>query len=154
MSMFESGSPRWSSRMRSIFRVMVGALFMLHGTQKLFGFPPSDALPGPVNLMSMMGVAGMLEVLGGALIVLGLLTRPVAFLLAGEMAVAYFTVHHPRAFLPISNGGELAVLYCFSFLYLVFAGAGVWSLDAMIARGKRHEEALEERQRRPFDRAA
>jgi putative oxidoreductase len=154
MSMFESGSPIWSSRMRSILRIVVGALFVIHGTQKLFGFPPNEMMPGPVSLTSMMGAAGLLEVVGGALIILGLLTRPVAFLLAGEMAVAYFTVHHPRALLPISNGGELAVLFCFSFLYLMFAGAGVWSLDAMIARGKRHEEVLDERQRRAIDRVA
>ena len=154
MSMFESGSPMWSSRMRSLFRIVVGVLFIFHGTQKLFGFPPNEMMPGPVSLMSQMGVAGLLEVVGGTLIILGLLTRPVAFLLAGEMAVAYFTVHHPRALLPISNGGELAVLFCFSFLYLMFAGAGVWSLDAMIARGRHREETLDERQRRTLDRVA
>src|SRR6476646_6524957 len=115
MSMFEPGSPRWTSRMLSVFRIVVGLLFMLHGTQKMFGFPPSNMPPMSFNLMSQMGVAGVLEVFGGALIVLGFLTRPVAFLLAGEMAVAYFQAHLPRSIYPISNGGEPAVLYCFSF---------------------------------------
>jgi putative oxidoreductase len=134
MSMFEPGSPRWTSRMLSVFRIVVGLVFMLHGTQKLFGFPPSNMPPMPFNLMSQMGVAGVLEVFGGALIVVGFLTRPVAFLLAGEMAVAYFQAHFPRSIYPTSNGGEPAVLYCFSFLYLMFAGGGAWSIDALFAR--------------------
>src|SRR3954465_6758786 len=117
MSMFEPGSPRWTSRMLSVFRIVVGLLFFLHGTQKMFGFPPSSMQMPPFNLMSQFGIAGVLETFGGALIVLGLLTRPVAFLLAGEMAVAYFTAHFPKGFFPVSNGGEAAVLYCFSFLY-------------------------------------
>ena len=106
MSMFEPGSPRWTSRMLSVFRIVVGLLFMLHGTQKMFGFPPSNMPPMPFNLMSQLGLAGVLEVFGGALIVLGFLTRPVAFLLAGEMAVAYFQAHFPRSIYPTSNGGE------------------------------------------------
>jgi putative oxidoreductase len=134
MSMFEAGSPRWTSRMLSVFRIVVGLLFMMHGTQKLFGFPPSNMPPMPFNLFSQMGIAGVLETFGGALIVLGFLTRPVAFLLAGEMAVAYFQAHFPRGIHPTGNGGEPAVLYCFSFLYLMFAGAGAWSIDALFAR--------------------
>jgi putative oxidoreductase len=120
--------------MLSVFRVVLGLSFMLHGTQKMFGFPPSNMPPMPFNPMSQIGVAGVLEVFGGALIVLGFLTRPVAFLLAGEMAVAYFQAHFPRGIFPTSNGGEPAVLYCFSFLYLMFAGGGAWSIDALFAR--------------------
>lgn len=134
MSLLESGSPLWTHRMRAIFRIVVGLLFIAHGTQKIFGFPPSP-MPGmPVDPFTALGVAGIIELVGGAMIVLGLLTRPVAFLLAGEMAVAYFRVHFPRGFFPINNGGELAVLYCFAFLYLMVAGAGAWSLDAILSR--------------------
>jgi len=136
MSLLQPSSSPWTARMLSIFRIVTGLLFMLHGTQKMFGFPPTDRPPMPFDLMSQMGLAGVLETFGGALIVLGLLTRPVAFLLAGEMAVAYFQAHFPRSFFPTVNGGEAAVLYCFSFLYLMLAGAGPWSVDAMIAGTK------------------
>jgi putative oxidoreductase len=138
--------------MLSVLRIVAGLLFMLHGTQKLFGFPPGQ-MPGTVELMSQMGLAGILEVFGGAAIVLGLLTRPVAFLLSGEMAVAYFQAHFPRGFYPTSNGGDPAVLYCFIFLYFVFAGAGAWSIDAMIARSK-HGDRIPELPRRHLDAAA
>jgi putative oxidoreductase len=139
--------------MRAIYRIVVGLMFIMHGTQKLLGFPPSP-MPGmPVDPMSTLGVAGSIELIGGALIVLGLLTRPVAFLLAGEMAVAYFRVHFPRGLLPINNGGEVAVLYCFAFLYLMLAGAGAWSLDAMIMRN-RHRGEPGVAQRRKIDTAA
>src|SRR5262245_36730011 len=104
MSMFDPGSARWTSRMLSIFRIVVGLSFMAHGTQKLFGYPPSQ-MPMQFQMFSQLGVAGVLEVIGGALIVIGFLTRPVAFLLAGEMAVAYFRVHFPRGVIPLSNGG-------------------------------------------------
>ena len=134
MSLLDSGSPVWTRRMRAIFRIVVGLLFITHGTQKIFGFPPSP-MPGmPVDPFTALGVAGIIELIGGAMLILGLLTRPVAFLLAGEMAVAYFRVHFPRDLFPINNGGELAVLYCFAFLYLMVAGAGAWSLDEMISR--------------------
>ena len=96
-----------------------------------------DAPPGTVELFSQMGVAGVLEVFGGMLIVLGLFTRPVAFIRAGQMAVAYFQFHAPQAFFPTTNGGIPAIMYCFFFLYLVFAGAGEWSVDAAIARSRR-----------------
>jgi putative oxidoreductase len=121
--------------MLSILRIMTGLLFMEHGTQKLLGFPPA-ANPGPA-LFSLLGVQGILELAGGILIVLGLFTRPVAFILAGDMAVAYFMSHAPRAFFPILNGGDLAILYCFVFLYLAVAGAGarVWSVDHFRRRG-------------------
>src|SRR3954467_4507090 len=115
MSMFEPGSPRWTSRMLSVFRIVVGLLFILHGTQKMFGFPPSNMPPMPFNLMSQIGLAGVLEAVGGALVLLGAFTRPVAFLLSGEMAVAYFQVHFQRGFFPTSNGGDTPVLFCFIF---------------------------------------
>jgi putative oxidoreductase len=117
----------WSPRMLSVLRIMTGLLFMEHGTQKLFGFPPSPN-PGPA-LLSLLGVQGILELIGGLLILIGFLTRPVAFILAGDMAVAYFMAHAPRGFFPVLNGGQLAILYCFVFLYLFVAGGGVWSVD-------------------------
>jgi putative oxidoreductase len=117
----------WSPRMLSVLRIMTGLLFLEHGTQKLFNFPPR-ANPGPA-LFSLLGLQGLLELVGGILIVIGLLTRPVAFILAGDMAVAYFMAHAPRGFFPLVNGGQLAILFCFVFLYLFVAGGGVWSVD-------------------------
>jgi putative oxidoreductase len=123
--------------MLSGFRIVAGLLFVTFGTMKLFNYPPSP-IPGmsPVALVSQMGAGGLLETIGGLLIVLGLFTRPVAFVLAGEMAVAYFQFHAPQSVFPTSNGGTPAILYCFFFLYLVFAGAGPWSIDALIARSR------------------
>ena len=121
---------RWSSyqsEFRSVLRIMTGLLLMQHGTQKLFNFP--DAAKGAAELMSLQGLAGVIEFFGGALFVIGLFTRPVAFLLCGFTAVAYWMVHGPKSFYPIMNGGELAALYCFVFLYFIAAGPGVWSLD-------------------------
>ena len=118
----------WAPRLLSVLRIMAALLFMAHGTMKLFGFPDSGR-PGP-ELFSLMGFAGTLEVIGGALLVIGLFTRPVAFILSGMMAVAYFMAHAPQGFHPIQNGGESAILFCFVFLYLVAAGAGSWSVDA------------------------
>ena len=119
--------------MLSVLRIMTGLLYLFHGTQKIFDWP-AGATPGPAyDLMTQRGLAGILETFGGAAIALGLFTRPVAFLLAGEMAVAYFQVHWPRAFFPIKNGGDNAVLFCFIYLYLMVAGGGPWSLDALIA---------------------
>lgn len=118
----------------AVLRIVTGLLFLEHGTQKLFGLPPR-AFPAP-ELLSLLGVAGILELVGGALILLGLFTRPVAFLLSGQMAVAYFLAHAPKSFFPAVNGGEAAVLYCFVFLYLCFVGAGAWSLDAGRARNR------------------
>lgn len=113
---------------------MVAAfLFIAHGTQKLFAMPLAQPRPA-VELMSQMGLAGALEVVGGTLILLGLFTRPVAFILAGEMAVAYFQAHFPRSFWPVLNGGEPAVLFCFLYLYFAAAGPGPWSLDALLSR--------------------
>ena len=115
---------------RSLTRVVVGFLFSLHGFQKLFGlFGGMGGKGGKAEFFSLMWAAGSLEAFGGLLIALGLFTRPVAFLLSGQMAVAYFQVHAPKGFWPIMNGGELAALYCFVFLWFAVAGAGPWSLD-------------------------
>ena len=134
---FESSQSEWNSRVLSVLRIVVAALFIEHGLQKLFGIPAGTTPRPPVALMSQMGLAGVLETFGGLAILLGLFTRPIAFLLCGEMAVAYFQAHFPRSFYPIINGGESPVLFCFIFLYFVFVGAGVWSIDAMIARSRR-----------------
>lgn len=123
----------WRPRMLAILRIMTGLLFLEHGTQKLLNFPPRvNNAPMP-DLTSLSGIQGIIELVGGIMIILGLFTRPVAFILAGDMAVAYFYAHAPRGFFPIAmggNGGELAIMYCFVFLYLMVAGAGAWSIDA------------------------
>jgi putative oxidoreductase len=124
----------WSPRMLSVLRIMTGLLFLEHGTQKLFAFPP-PANPGPA-LFSLLGVQGIIELVGGTLLALGFLTRPVAFVLAGDMAVAYFMRHAPRDFFPALNGGKLAILYCFVFLYLFVAGGGAWSVDEQRATSR------------------
>jgi putative oxidoreductase len=137
MSIFEAAPAPWPSRMLSVLRIVSGVVFITFGTMKLFGLPPLPAGMPPIPFMSEMGLAGTLEFIGGTLFVLGLFTRPVAFVLSGEMAVAYFQGHFPRSFFPSINMGTPAILYCFIFLYFVFAGAGVWSVDAMIARRAR-----------------
>lgn len=134
MTIFEP-SP-WSGRMLSIFRIVAGLVFISFGTMKLFGYPPSPVPLPPLSLTSQLGIAGILETFGGVAIVLGVFTRPVAFVLAGEMAVAYFQMHFPHSFFPTINNGTPAIMYCFFFLYLTFAGAGEWSLDARIARSR------------------
>jgi putative oxidoreductase len=135
MSMFEA-SP-YASRMLSVLRIVAGIVFVSAGTMKLFGYPPSpNPMPLP-EVMSQMWIAGVLETFGGLAIVLGLFTRPVAFVLSGEMAVAYFQAHFPQSVFPTINNGIPAVLYCFLFLYFVFSGPGIWSIDAMLARSKR-----------------
>jgi putative oxidoreductase len=134
MSIYEPSSSAWTSRMLSILRIISGLMFILSGTMKIFNYPPLPPGQPPIELMSQIGIGGLMEVIGGALFTIGLFTRPVSFLLAGEMAVAYFQFHAPGGFLPIVNGGVPAVLYCFIFLYFVLAGAGVWSVDAMLAR--------------------
>jgi putative oxidoreductase len=121
----------FAPHMLSVLRIMTALIFMAHGTQKLLNFPPAGR---PVDLTSMGGIAGFFELIGGALLVLGLFTRPVAFVLSGVMAVAYFYAHAPRSFYPILNNGDAAILYCFVFLYIFFAGAGPWSVDAMRRR--------------------
>ena len=127
---------RWEPELRSLLRIVTAAAFMQHGAQKLFGLLGGvDGQGGTVQLMSQFGLAGVLEFFGGLLVLIGLFTRPVAFVLAGEMAFAYFMAHFPRGFWPVQNGGEPVVLFCFIFLYLSAAGAGPWSVDAMRARG-------------------
>jgi len=116
-------------------RVVTGFLFFQHGYPKLFGgLPGSGEAEGAAEFLSVIWVSGVLEVVGGLLILVGLFTRPVAFILAGEMAVAYFWRHAPQGFWPGSNRGELAALYCFVFLHLVAAGAGPWSADGWLRR--------------------
>lgn len=127
--------------MLAVFRIVAGLMFMTAGTMKLFGYPPSPVPMPPISLTSQLGVAGILETFGGAAIVLGFLTRPVAFFLAGEMAVAYFQFFAAKSFFPTVNGGVDPVLYCFFFLYLTFAGAGAWSIDRVIARSRPRLEA-------------
>jgi len=124
---------QWSPRLLSILRIVAGFLFIEHGAQKLFGFPAPMPGGGPA-LASLVGVSGIIEFVGGLLLLLGLFTRPVAFILAGEMAVGYFMVHARRGFWPLLNGGELAVLYCFVFLYLAAVGGGPWSVDRLWRR--------------------
>lgn len=117
---------------RSLLRVIIGFTFACHGAQKLFGlFGGLGGHGARAALASLFGAAGIIEFVGGLLIILGLFTRPVAFILCGEMAVAYFRTHNPRGPWPIQNGGELAVLYCFIFLYLLAAGAGPISMDRL-----------------------
>ena len=141
MSIFEYSRSPWTARMLSVLRMVTGLMFLTAGTTKLFGFPPSPAPMHPISLTSQLGLAGMLETVGGTCILLGLFTRAVAFVLAGEMATAYFQAHLPNSFFPTVNGGVPAVLYCFIYLYMTFAGAGPWSIDAVIARS-RHRESL------------
>ena len=140
-SIFGPSSPAWNGRMLAVFRIVAGLVFLSAGTMKLFGFPASPVPMPPLDLTSEMGVAGILETVGGLAIVLGLLTRPVAFVLSGEMAVAYFQFHAPQSFFPTSNNGVPAVLYCFLFLYLSVAGAGAWSVDSRVAARSRRETA-------------
>jgi putative oxidoreductase len=125
---------RYTPYALAALRIATALIFMLHGTQKLFGFPavPEGGLPA---LLLLRGIGGIMEFIGGLFILFGLFTRPVAFLLSGEMAVAYWMFHAPRNIFPVLNGGDAAILYCFVFLLLVFAGPGAWSVDG--ARGTR-----------------
>jgi len=123
-------SPRFSSSVLSILRIYTGLSLLQHGTGKILGFPVVPSFAN-VQINSLAGVGGLIELIGGALFILGLFTRPVAFILCGFTAVAYFMVHAPRNFFPVLNGGELAAVYCLVFLYFVFAGAGAWGLDAL-----------------------
>ena len=120
----------WSPYLLAALRIITGLMFLAHGTAKLVQWPFVEMFKDGVPLASLFGIGGLIEVVGGALIVVGLFTRPVAFVLAGMMAVAYFMFHAPASFYPIINGGELAILYCFVFLYLAAQGAGALSLDA------------------------
>jgi putative oxidoreductase len=122
----------WAPRLLSVLRIVAALLFFEHGTTKLLGFPPSDH--SGVALLSVPGIAGLLELVGGAFLIVGLFIRPVAFILSGEMAFAYWMAHAPQSPFPLVNGGDAAILYCFVFLYLAFAGGGPWSLDALRRR--------------------
>jgi putative oxidoreductase len=122
----------WAPRVLSLVRVVSALIFMEHGTQKLLNFPPNPPGRTTVELFSLYGFAGSLEIVGGILLLFGLFTRPVAFILSGEMAFAYFMGHAPRSFYPLLNGGDASILYCFLFLYMAFAGGGAWSADRMI----------------------
>jgi putative oxidoreductase len=129
---------RYAPYALAVLRIVTALILIEHGTQKLFGWPapPQSGLP---PAFSLYWIGGILESVGGLLILLGLLTRPVSFILAGEMAVAYWMSHAPRSFFPLSNGGDAAILYCFVFLLLVFTGPGAWSLDRRRERsGPRH----------------
>ena len=123
----------WAPRALSVLRIVTGLLIIQHGMAKIIGFP---AFPAYANVqpLSLVGAAGFIELIGGALLILGLWTQPVAFILAGEMAFAYFIGHFPKGFHPLLNGGTLAALYCFTCLYLSTAGAGPWSADASMKK--------------------
>ena len=133
MSSIETMCQSWAPRLLSVLRIIIGLLFIEHGTSKFFGFP-SAGETGTVALFSLIGFSGVLELAGGVLLTLGLFTRITAFILSGEMAVAYFMVHAPSSFFPLINRGEPAVFYCFLFLYIAAAGAGPWSIDALRRR--------------------
>ncbi|CAN5194551.1 DoxX family protein [soil metagenome] len=121
-------SATWSGHTLALMRIVTGLLFLAHGIQKYLGFPVVAPF-GIVHPASLMGVAGIFEIVGGALIVIGLFTRPVAFILSGMMAAAYFMMHFPKSPFPIVNGGEMAVMFCFVFLYISTVGPGRWSMD-------------------------
>ena len=127
---------RMAPEMRSVLRIVAALLFVQHGCAKLFHVPYQPMF-AHLQLMSLLGVQGVIELVGGGLLTIGLFSRAVAFILAGDMAVAFFKAHFPRTWLPILNGGDLAVLFCFTFLYLWVAGPGPWSLDALLHSGKR-----------------
>ena len=126
----------WAPRFQSILRIVAGLLILQHGCQKILGFPPGGH-GGGIDLSTIAGWSGPIELVGGVLIVLGLLSRPTAFILSGFTAVAYWMVHAPQSPYPINNGGELAALYCFVFHYLFFAGPGPIALDSMMRGGRR-----------------
>ena len=135
----------WRPSLLALLRIVTAYLFLQHGTAKLLGIPAVEMFKNGVPLFSLLGLAGVLELVGGALLLIGLFARPVAFILAGEMAFAYFIAHASQgnALVPMLNNGELAVLYCLVFFYLTVTGAGAWSLDTMrgtsVRRWKRSE---------------
>ena len=124
--MNSSALDAWAPQARATLRIVTALLFIEHGTQKLFGFPASEFSPA---FLSLPWIAGVLEVVGGLMVLVGFFTRPAAFVLSGLMAVAYWMAHAPQSIFPVVNGGDGAILFCFVFLYLVFAGPGAWSVD-------------------------
>lgn len=126
----------WSPEILSVLRIVAGLLFLQHGCAKLLHVPYQPMF-AHLQLMSLLGIQGIIELVGGGLLTIGLFSRPVAFILSGDMAVAFFMAHFPRNWLPILDGGDLAVLFCFTFLYLCAAGPGPWSVDAALHSGKR-----------------
>ena len=126
----------WAPRFQSILRIVAGLLLLQHGAQKILGFPPGGHTDG-IDLSTLAGWSGPIELVGGILIIIGLFTRGTAFILSGFTAVAYWMVHASQSPYPINNGGELAALYCFVFLYLFFAGPGPIALDSMMRGGRR-----------------
>jgi putative oxidoreductase len=125
----------WAPRVLSILRIVLGLILLQYGLAKLFGFPAVRMFEN-LTWSSLFGIAGFFELIGGALLILGLFTRPAAIILSGEMASAYFIEHFPRSFFPVQSGGDLAVALCFTFLYFAFAGGGPWSFDALLAKGQ------------------
>ncbi|HEY3680129.1 MAG TPA: DoxX family protein [Bradyrhizobium sp.] len=123
----------WAPRALSVLRIITGLMIIQHGMAKLIGFPAVAAF-AKLNPMSLIGAAGFIELIGGALLIIGFLTQPAAFIVSGEMAFAYFMVHAPKSFFPLINGGTLAIIFCFACLYLSTAGAGPWSVDAATKR--------------------
>ncbi|HYE14944.1 MAG TPA: DoxX family protein [Pyrinomonadaceae bacterium] len=140
MANLDSFQSKWGPRLLSVLRIVAGFLLMQHGMQKLLGLP-APMPTGTVPLLSLFGFVGVLELGGGLLLLLGLFTRPVAFILSGLMAAAYFMAHAPQGFWPLLNQGELAALYSFVFLYLAVAGGGPWALDRLLRRGRAAERA-------------
>jgi putative oxidoreductase len=121
----------WAPEVRSVLRIVAALLFVQHGSAKLLHVPYQPMF-AHLQLMSLLGIQGVIELVGGGLLTIGLFSRPIAFLLSGDMAVAFFMAHFPRSWLPLLNGGDLAVLFCFTFLYLFVAGPGPWSVDALL----------------------
>jgi putative oxidoreductase len=132
MKLSDSFVATWAPRTLSVLRIVAAFLFMSHGLQKILEFPVARATP--IELLSLSGIAGLMELVGGAVLLVGLFTRPVAFLLSGEMAVAYFIAHAPQGFWPLLNRGELSALYSFVFLYFAAAGGGAWSVDRWLQK--------------------
>jgi len=128
---------RWSPYLLSLLRIVVAFAYVQHGTQKLFAFPAPMGPNGTVPLHTIFGAAGIIETIGGLLLLVGLCTRPVAFICSGEMAVAYFKYHAPHGFWTLLNHGEIVAVFCFTWLYLSAVGGGAWSLDALLRRGGR-----------------
>jgi putative oxidoreductase len=125
----------WAPEVRSVLRIVAGLLFLQHGSAKLLHVP-DQAMFAHLPLLSLLGIQGVIELVGGGLLAIGLFSRPIAFILSGDMAVAFFIEHFPRGWVPILNGGDLAVLFCFTFLYLWVAGPGSWSVDALLHQRK------------------